>query len=83
MIEYPVLQELLDDVVADRLRQAEQMRAQASIIRVLKARFGPDAVSADMAEQIRAVVDEQRLEHLLDRAAVCQDIEAFRPALSS
>jgi hypothetical protein len=69
MIESPLIQELL----------AEQ--AQTYIFRVLAARFGP--VPPPVVATLKSVSDTQKLDKLVDWAAVCPDLEAFRARLAS
>jgi hypothetical protein len=68
MIESPVLKEL----------EAE-WKAEA-ILRVLRARFG--ALPAELEAEILGLRDEARLDALLEHAARCESLEAFRAGLS-
>ena len=73
MIESPLLQELMD--------QARRETRHADILRVLEARFG--LVPPDVSAHLRAITDEQKLEDLTTRAALCPDVESFRAQLLS
>jgi hypothetical protein len=73
MIESPLIQELF----ADRDRN----KLQSYILKVLEGRFGP--VASDLAAQIRAVSDVQKLEDLLTQAALCTGLESFRTQVFS
>lgn len=67
MNESPLIQELM----AEKLQDA--------ILRILKARFGD--VPSDLVEYLRAVTREKKLNALIDKAAVCRNLEAFRTFL--
>jgi hypothetical protein len=69
MSEFPLIQKFI----------AETMHKD--IVRVLKARFGdiPEAVAA----RLRRIRKEERLDALLDYAAVCTDLQAFQRRLQS
>jgi hypothetical protein len=76
MIESPILQE----IIADNTRKTATETRQNDIVRVLVTRFG-DAAKALEAEL--KVVDEDRLEGLIERAAKCRSLASFRKQLSS
>lgn len=69
MIESPLIQELL-----------AQTRHE-DILQNLDARFG--SVPPELATEIRAIFDDQRLRDLHRFAALCPDLAAFRARLSS
>jgi hypothetical protein len=69
MIESPLIQEI---VARSR---------QEWILKLLEARFG--SVPPDVALYLRAIMDEQKLEDLNIRAALCSDLQAFRNLLES
>jgi len=69
MIESPLIIELL----AKRMHDA--------IVRVLKRRFGK--VPSDVIKHLRPILAEKRLNDLLDHAADCTTVEAFRDYLLS
>jgi hypothetical protein len=69
MIESPLIQEIVARSKHD------------SILQFLEARFG--AVPADLALQLREILDESKLEELTRHAARCPDLASFRTALSS
>jgi hypothetical protein len=69
MIESPLIQELM------------AQRGHKDIVRVLAARFG--SVPPEIEAAVRAIQDESRLDALLDGAALCPDLEAFRQRLAS
>jgi hypothetical protein len=77
MIESPELQEILEE----NTRETRRETLQGSVLRALEARLG--AVPAEISAQVRAVIDEQRLDALFLHAVRCPDLEAFRAALSS
>ncbi len=52
---------------------------QKNILAFLKARFGP--VPADLADRVRAITEQERLDEVLARAARCRDLEEFRAGL--
>jgi hypothetical protein len=63
------------------MMEGELLRQRADILRVLRARFGRDA-----ATEFTATLDEMddlaRLEPVLDLAATCSNVEAFRDGLA-
>jgi hypothetical protein len=64
-------------------RAAEEARLvtlRANILRILEKRHGN--VPEDLATQLQAVGDQQKLDDLLLLAAVCPGLGAFRAALS-
>jgi len=67
MIESPLIQEIVA-----RTRHED-------ILKVLEGRFG--AVPADIALQIKRILDEQRLGDLVGYSARCPDLELFRARL--
>jgi hypothetical protein len=73
MIESPEIQEIIEGATRGTL--------QGSVLRALEARFG--AAPPEISSQVRAAVDEQRLDALFLRARHCPDLAAFRAALSS
>lgn len=54
-------------------------RLQKSILGRLKARFGE--VPTDLIEKLNEQSNEEHLDALIDQAASCKDLEAFREAL--
>jgi hypothetical protein len=68
MIESPLIQELMAKSAAER--------SHKDIVRFLARRFGP--VPEDVAAAVRTIYDESKLEELVDEAASCPDLEAFR-----
>jgi hypothetical protein len=73
MIESPVLQELIAETTAETTHK--------NIMTFLKARLGP--VPAEVGAALRRITDEQRLERLVEHAARCPDLDAFRRELGS
>jgi hypothetical protein len=64
-----------------RIRQEGELAARrADILRVLRARFQAEP-PLEVASALDAVDDLSRLEPLLDLAATCRDLAAFRAAL--
>jgi hypothetical protein len=76
-IESPLIQEVVEEVVA----QAVAQRGHKYTLRFLAARFG--SVPPEIEVAVRAIQDESRLDALLDGAALCPDLEAFRQRLAS
>jgi hypothetical protein len=58
---------------------AERMRK--AILRILSGRFG--SVPLDLQTTLQGVQDEARLEDLVESAARCPDLAAFRMRLSA
>jgi hypothetical protein len=52
-----------------------------ALLRALKAKFGP--VPAEVMAAIEAIEDPERLEELIEAAAVFTDLDAFRKHLSA
>jgi len=73
MIESPVLQEFLQEAVLECKRK--------DILQFLAGRFGP--VPQEVAAALQRIQDEARLEELINSAAACQDLDAFRARLNS
>jgi hypothetical protein len=69
MIESPLIQELM------------AQRMHKDILRVLAARFGP--VPPEIVAALQAIVDETKLDALVEWAATCPDLEAFRTRLTA
>ena len=75
MIDSPVLRNLIDEVEAKAVAKAKQ----AAIVRVLRGRFG--SVPQDLDKALRRKKRESMLDALIDRAATCRDLDAFRAGL--
>ncbi len=71
MIESP----LINEIVAEATQKATQKTTQENILAFLGARFG--AVPAEIAEPLRQVHSQKKLNALLNHAARCRDLEAF------
>ena len=69
MIESP----LINEILADRMRE--------DIVRFLRVRFGE--VPPEVTTPLGKIPKLKKLEELIDRAAVCPDLEAFRAKLLS
>jgi len=64
---------LIRELVAEKLQHA--------ILQVLEGRF--EEVPSDLAEQLRGVTREKKLNALIRQAAVCRNLDAFREFLLS
>lgn len=73
MIESPILKKLM----AEASREGQQR----AIVRVLRRRFG--TVPDDLVGRLQAVDDQDQLDDLVDQAATCSSLEAFRKRLSA
>ena len=73
MIESPLIQELRQEFMAQR--------GHKDVLLVLAVRFG--SVPPEIEAAVRAIQDEARLDLLVDWAALCPDLEAFRTRLAS
>ena len=71
MIESPLIQELMAKNTAQTKHE--------DILQVLSRRFGP--VPEKVAAAVRTIFDNSKLRELLDEAASCTDLEAFRTCL--
>jgi hypothetical protein len=67
MIESPLLKELMVE------------NTRETMLKVLVARFGPDAQS--VRPGLDANENDKRLDKLIERAAACPDLEAFKKEL--
>jgi hypothetical protein len=63
-------------------QELQQEARRADILRFLRARFGMEP-PADLALALDAVNDSERLETLVDLAATCADLTAFRAGLQT
>ena len=75
MIESPLIDELLAENRHNVLVEARHK----DILRFLKTRFG--AVDDDLLIKVRAITDEQKLDDLLDEAALGPDLNTFQAKL--
>jgi hypothetical protein len=66
--------------VKERVAKERRDRSQRILLRFLRARFGP--VPPETRAAVQAVEDETRLDALIDLAAQCPDLDAFRTRLS-
>lgn len=73
MIESPLIDELIQEVLAEK--------KQAWIETILKKRFG--FVPADLMNMLKKVQDEVTLDALMEWAVCCPDLEAFRVRLAT
>lgn len=73
MIDSPILNELIDEKVAER--------SQQNLLEVLEARFGP--VPLDVVQRVKEVTNAAQLSQLIKQASRCPDLESFRPALGT
>jgi len=71
MIESPLIQEMMAKSAAQR--------SHKHILRFLARRFG--RVPEEVAAAIRTIYEESKLEALLDEAASCSNLDAFRTKL--
>lgn len=69
VLEFPLIQE----IVAERTHE--------TILLMLEGRFG--SVPPDVAEEVKKVVDEQKLRELARNAGRCLDLESFRAQVRS
>ena len=76
MLEVPYLGE----IVIKKSREAPLATAHENIAAFLEARFGD--VPRDLVETIESVVDEKQLKDLVQSAAACPDLAAFRRAMT-
>ncbi len=73
MIESPVLNELIAETQAKTWHKG--------ILGLLKNRFG--SVPADLAEMLRGITDEEKLQKLLNLSSSCASLEEFRHHLAT
>jgi hypothetical protein len=71
VMESPLIQEMMAKKGAQTMHNA--------IVRFLARRFG--SVPEEMAAAVQTIYDESKLEELVDEAASCPDLEAFRVRL--
>jgi hypothetical protein len=77
VIESPLIQE----IVARSRQEARHEKTQELIVRFLTRRFGP--LPLRLTTELRTIADEPKLDDLLEWAAQCPDLDAFRARLSS
>ena len=77
MLESPLLNELIDEKVAEGVAEGRQQ----DVLEVLEARFG--LVPLDVVQRVKAVTNAGQLSQLIKQAARCPDLEAFRQALGA
>ncbi len=65
-----------ENLLAEKTSEAARQSAQRSIITFLETRFG--VVPRELADEIKSVADEDQLQKLVQTAASCPDLEAFR-----
>jgi len=73
MIESPLVQELMAEVVAER--------AHKDILRFLAGRFG--LVPHEIAATVQSIQDEAKLDELVDWASRCPSLDEFRIRLNA
>jgi hypothetical protein len=73
MIDTPLLRKLEEQGIQKGLHRA--------ILRFLTGRFGP--VPEDLANLLRSITEEEKLDELVDWAGQCPDLDAFRARLQS
>ena len=87
LLSHPAIQRLFADKperlygVLIHLREEETKRETVRdlVCRILNKRFGP--ISEELAGQVDAIQEQQKLDDLFDLALGCPDLEAFRMAL--
>lgn len=75
MIESPVLNNLIDEQVTERLAKQNF----ALVVEVLQDRF--ETLPSEVVEQLRSISDPQRLKELVREAAKSADLDSFRQKL--
>jgi hypothetical protein len=73
MIESPILNELIDEKVAETRQQ--------DLLKFLEVRFGPAPL--DVVQRVKEVTNAGHLWQLIEQAARCPDLETFRQALGA
>lgn len=81
MLELPYMQEILQEVVAERVQQVVAERMHRVILGILEDRFG--TVPAEVVQALEAITDDDRLQTLAKLAARCPDLMTFHAQLSS
>jgi hypothetical protein len=81
MMESPVLQEFLAEQTREAILRAKRQAKRQSILQVLGARFGQDALAVRTA--LDAVEDDGTLDELTKQSATCQDLAGFKQELPS
>ncbi len=80
MIESPVIQELVEEVEQKATQKATYKAKQDDILLVLEGRLG--SVPQDVKDAVQRVEDEASLKSLIQLAARCPDLVAFRQGLA-
>ena len=81
MIESPILQELKEEWTREASDKASRRAKLQAITKVLVARFGAEA--EELSAELAAIDEEARLDALIENAATCSDLDAYRIAVSS
>jgi hypothetical protein len=76
----PLLRGMFEEVRREALREARREAAEADVITVLKARFGPEAEA--LLEGLKEL-DGARFKPILELAATCPDLASFRAQLAT
>ena len=83
LLATPAGQRYIEQKAAEGRQMAEaavRETARDAALRTLRLRF--NSVPEDVAGQMAAIQEQQRLDGLLDVAVICPDLEAFRRALN-
>ena len=81
MIESPLLQELKKEWTEEGKREGKREGEIESLVTVLMRRFGTQA--AALQTEIMAIADDTRLKDLIEHAATCRSLAAFRKKITS
>ena len=83
MLQYPIVQEIVQEAVAkavaEAVAKAKAENMHEMILDFLEGRFG--AIPPEMAEELRAITDKEKLHHLAKQAASCPDLNSWRTQL--
>jgi hypothetical protein len=75
------LHEKFAERVSERFREQVAERLQMAVLGLLEKRFG--SVPLDLVQQVKEVTNADQFSQLIDRAALCPDLDAFRQDLSA
>ena len=67
--------------VAQKVAQQVAQKSRKHILLYLRGRFGP-SIRPEISEELEAIEDDARLDELVEWAATCLDVDAFRAKLT-
>jgi hypothetical protein len=81
LLETRFLRPLMAEYHRKMVKQFAREMQQAAVVHILRTLY--DEVPEELAGQVYALQDEEKLDQLIDVAIDCEDLEAFREALKA